>query len=448
MLGDSLKHYYLKAQQHCCPSKFAWNYAQIGILFLPLLPSLGAVAIFVSLLITWQQYRRIINRPLNWGLATIALLLIISTGFAVNLGDAFLGLFNFLPFFLLFAGFSKLIRTPAQLRRMSWLLTITSVPVVIIGLGQLFLNWISPAYLQPLIGWQITLLGNPPGRMSSIFLYANILAGYLVIVFILSLGLLLESYQEFRVKTPNYLTLIFLSTATFGNLIALILTNSRNAWAIAIIACLGYALYQRWRWVIVAVSAISSSILLAAFAPSPFQELLRKIVPAFFWARLTDQLYPDRPLALLRTTQWKFAWDLTIKRPWTGWGLRNFTALYEAKMHLWLGHPHNFFLMLTAEAGIPAALLLCLIVGIVIVRAIIVVAGDRTYPSSDKLILFSYILAFLSVTLFNTVDVTLFDFRLNTLNWILLAALWGVTASFNQTYTINPPLERGGNKES
>ncbi len=427
MLGDSLKHYYLKLQP-----QFAWNYAQIGVILLPLLPSLGALAIFLALLITWQQYRRIIHRPFNWGMATIAALFVISTSFAVNRSDAFLGLFNFLPFFILFAGFRELICTPTQLRRISWLLVITSIPVVTIGLGQLFLGWVTPAYLQPIIGWQVAPLGNPTGRMSSIFLYANILAGYLVIVFILNLGLLLEKYQD-RAKKPNYFTLLFLSIAALGNLTAIILTNSRNAWAIAIIALLGYAIYQGWRWVMIGVSAISCSILLAAYGTSPLQELFRKIVPAFFWARLTDQLYPDRPLASLRTTQWKFAWDLMIERPWTGWGLRNFTALYEAKMHLWLGHPHNFFLMMTAETGIPATILLCLLVGLVIVRAIILVGCDRTHPSPDKLIFFSYILAFLSVTLFNTVDVTLFDFRLNTLNWILLSALWGVTSRFNRT---------------
>jgi O-antigen ligase len=47
----------------------------------------------------------------------------------------------------------------------------------------------------------------------------------------------------------------------------------------------------------------------------------------FLWARLTDQLYPDRPLATLRTTQWQFAGSMAQQRPWTGWGLRNFTPL-------------------------------------------------------------------------------------------------------------------------
>ena len=34
--------------------------------------------------------------------------------------------------------------------------------------------------------------------------------------------------------------------------------------------------------------------------------------------------------------------------------------------------------------------------------------------------------------LFNTVDVTLFDFRLNTLSWLLLAAICGVVYHYQR----------------
>jgi O-antigen ligase len=213
----------------------------------------------------------------------------------------------------------------------------------------------------------------------------------------------------------------------------LILTNSRNAWAIAIFACLAFAVYQGWRWLLAGVAAIAGSILLAAFGPSPIQLWLRQIVPAFFWARLTDQMYPDRPVALLRTTQWQSAWNWTLQRPWTGWGLRNFTPLYQEYMHIWLGHPHNFLLMLTVETGIPAAIFFCgwtfwiIIQGIQLLRKWPFIAGlDRQQITQDKLIFFSFLVAFCACVVFNTVDVSLFDLRLNTLGWLLLSAICGV----------------------
>lgn len=437
MLGASLvllqRHSVAKLQK-------AWNYAQLGLFVLPLIPWLGALSIMLALVSTWQQqFHKIIHRPLNWGLVSIVSLLVITTGFALDRWVAFLGLFNFLPFFGLFAAFSALIQTPAQLRQLAWIMVVTSLPVVIIGLGQLFLDWVSPDQLQAVFGWVIKPKGNPPGRMASVFMYANVLAGYLVIVYILGLGLWIETYQSarqtglsYRTRVTPHLPCLFLSVATIGIFIALILTNSRNAWAIAVCASLAFALYQGWRWLVAGVAGLAGSVLLAAFGPSLVQQWLRAVVPAFFWARLTDQLYPDRPLVLLRTTQWQFAWSLTTQRPWTGWGLRNFTPIYETQMHVWLGHPHNFLLMLTAETGIPTAVFFCGWVSWVIFKGVQVlrnwsIGAVEGRQSQDRLIFFSYLVAFLACVLFNTVDVSLFDLRLNLLGWLLLSAICGVS---------------------
>ena len=224
--------------------------------------------------------------------------------------------------------------------------------------------------------------------------------------------------------------------AVLGNLVALILTNSRNAWAIAICAGIAFAIYLRWHWLTAVVGAIASCVLLAAFGPAPLQQPLRQIVPSYFWQRLTDQLYPNRPVVSLRTTQWQFALKLTQQRPWTGWGLRNFQPLYETQMHAWFGHPHSLYLMLTTETGIPATLLFC---GWVLwifyqgVRLLLNWSSINRRDRQDKLIFFSYLVALLACILFNTVDVTIFDLRLNTLVWIVLSAVAGVT--YHQKYT-------------
>ena len=469
----------MPSSQHPDPSlQASWNYAQLGLLIFPFIPILGALGIFLALVGTWKQkYRTIIRRPLNWGFALLSVILIISAAFAFNRAEAFLGLANLFPFFLLFAAYSQLIQTPNQLRRLAWILVIPSVPVVILGFGQIFLGWATPAQLQGIVGWALEPKGNPPGRMASVFMYANILAAYLQIVFILSLGLWIEEStrqkkhltsspsvpvqkgdslvrprhlsfsflkdwgrrslqnvhsqsqpgNEGKKRDSYWLRWVFLSVAVIGNAIALILTNSRNAWAIVIVSCLAFALYQGWRWLIALVAGVATTVLWAAFGPSPVREWLRTIVPTYFWARLTDQLYPDRPIALLRTTQWKFAWSMTQQRPWTGWGLRNFTPLYEAKMQIWLGHPHSLLLMLTAETGIPATILFFGLVGWVMAQGILLLAKMHfTGLLQNPLIIFSYLVAFGSCTLFNTVDVTLFDLRVNTLGWLLLAAICGV----------------------
>ncbi len=464
-----------------------WNFAQVGVLIFPIIPILGALGIFLGLLGTYKQkFTEILHCPINRGFAILSVLLVISAIFANNRIEAFVGLFNFLPFFIFFAVFSSLIQTPAQLRQLSWLLVISSIPVIILGLGQQFLGWSGIAQLQPIFGWVLEPKGNPPGRMASVFMYANILACYLTIAFILALGLWVEGFErkkeEGRRKkdegrrireTSNELPIpnsqlpipnsqfpipnsqfLFLTFAVVGNAVCLIFTNSRNAWGLAVLAVLAFAFYAGYKKILGAVFSAVGAVFLSAFGPEPVRQYLRIIIPAFFWARLTDEMFPNRPTATLRTTQWEFAWSMTQQRPWTGWGLRNFTPLYQAQMQQWLGHPHSLILMLTAETGIPVTLFFLGLVGWILARGVLLLVNWRSHfpvntqqqeieensiyditnrvicqdvNSGDRLIFFSYLLAFGACTLFNTVDVTLFDLRLNTISWLLLAAISGVS---------------------
>ena len=296
-----------------------WNFLQIGLLLFPIMPGLAALPLVAAILVTLgQQFKAIIRRPLNWGIAVFSLGLVITSTLAFKPSEAFLGLGNFLPFFLLFVAFSELIQTPFQLRRIAWILVIPSVPIVILGLGQLFLNWSVSGSLANFLGCAIAPNGNPPGRMASVFMYANIFAAYLTIAFILALGLLCEkllianrsslianSKENPPLPITHYQSL-FLSIAVVGNAIALILTNSRNGWGIAALAILAFAVYLGWRWLITVVAGVTGTILWSAFGPDPIRQWLRAIVPAFFWARLSDEMFPNRPVALMRVTQWQF----------------------------------------------------------------------------------------------------------------------------------------------
>jgi len=392
------------------------------------MPTVGIVGLLLAVGLVWKQhYRTIGQRPVNWGLAILSSWLLLTCYFANHRAAAFLGLANFLPYFLVFAAFSALIQTPSQLRQLARIWVIGSLPVVILGLGQLFWGWAGAEQLQGVLGWVMQPRGNPPGRMASVFMYANTLAAYLQMVFILGLGLWIERFQAWR-KDGKKLPwqLLLLSLVVLGNAIALFLTSSRNAWAIAFLTCLSFALYLGWRWIGAFVALIMGSILWASFGPEPGRQLFRGMIPTYIWARLSDQLYRDRPVAQLRTTQWHFAWLMTQDRPWMGWGLRNFTPLYEAKMHLWLGHPHNLLLMLTAETGIPATILLFSLVGWILFQGVLLIVRCPSQWHQDRLILFTYLLAFGGCTLFNLVDITLFDLRVNTLGWLLLSAICGV----------------------
>ena len=398
---------------------------------------MGEVGLFVVLVNIWlRQYLQIIRNPLNWGLAILGLWLIVISGLAYKPVESWLGLANLLPFLLLFATLNILIQQPSQLRRLAWLLIIPSLPIVILGIGQLFANWSIPNIL----GWELVSQGVPPGRMSSVFIYTNFLAVYLLIVLNLGLGLWIETYQAWRLpknKQQGWI-LLFLTVILISCAIALILTSSRNAWGIAVLSFTVFALYLGWRWIAWGIITATTVIGWSSFGPSLGREWLRQIVPAYFWARLSDEIYV-RPVETLRITQWQFCWDLIRQRPLTGWGLRNFTPLYQEKMNVWFGHPHSLFLMLTVETGIVGMLFLSVIVGWVMMRGILLVSLNNHQIdkdsvksislSSDRLILVTYLIAFASCISFNLLDVTIFDLRINTIGWILFSAIAGVVLS-------------------
>ena len=400
-----------------------WRIFQLSVLILPLFPAAGAIGLFVVMLgIVRSHYRQIIDYPLNWGLGIFAGWLVVNSFLAANPKEAFLGLANFLPFLALFTAISQLIKHDYQLRRLSWLLILPSLPVVILGLGQLWGNWSTPQWLETILGWGLVPQGEPPGRMSSVFIYANFLAIYLAIAVTLAGGLVIRNKEEETKQSWVFWLLIII---IFFDSLGLIFTSSRNAWGIAFLSFMAFAVYLGWRWLIYAVSSFTTAILWASFLPNLGGNWLRKIVPVFLWGRLSDQMYPDRPVETLRITQWQFCWDLIKDRPLIGWGLRNFTPLYEAKMNVWFGHPHSLFLMLAVETGIAATLLLSAIVAWVMVKSVLLLQ-NWSFQNGDRTIFFSYLIAFTGCILFNLVDVTIFDLRINIIAWILLAALNGM----------------------
>lgn len=466
-------------QKHPNPRlQTAWSLAQWGLIFLPILPTFAAFSLIASLASIWSQnYQKIIKSPINKALGILSILLIGSSALAMDRGEAFLGLINFLPFFIFFATFSTLIQTPNQLRRIAWILVLTSIPVVILGIGQIFWGWQGSFSLHWLFGWSLEPTGNPRatpttmGRMASVFMYANILSCYLLMVFPLAIGLWLEEWiggapnadqtvnnivpppidqddidPRLIVRQPvvsheHKSPLPWLTIAIIGLIIALIFTNARSAWGISILGILAFSIYLGWRWLAIVILTPATLILLSAFGPNSLQQMLRKIVPSFFWARLTDEMYNNRPLASLRTTQWRFAANLIKERPISGWGLRNFTPIYEKQMAYWLGHPHNAFLMLGAETGLPATLLLCAVVGWILTKSTKLFlfwqepeksTNSDNISHDNRLIFFSYLVAFFSCIIFNLTDVSLFDLRLNVLGWLLLASLWGVVTHFSK----------------
>lgn len=478
-----------------------WHWAQLGVLLLPFSPVLGGIAWLVALVWTTRLWGDRWGRDrLYQGGLILAVGMMISASLAAYPGMAWLGLANFLPCFWFFAAVRTFVQSPRQLRHLAQLQVYSAVPIVILGLLALGGLLSGPVNLSVVVQWPLEAGGTPAGRMAAVFAYANVLASYLVVTLGLGLGLGLEAWQRRFFKQsptksptksqtqsqgrslqqsqtqsqqksqtqpqetsqtqspepqpdptqatnpdrpqpppPKPLNGFLLGGAIALQSIGLLLTHSRNAWGVGLLLGLATAVRLRWFWLLWSAVGAVAAVFWAAFG-SVGQGVLQQLVPRFIWARLNDELYGDRPPAELRTSQWQFAWDLTQQRPWTGWGLRNFTPLYETATGFWLGHPHNFFLMLSAEVGLPLTLGFMGFVGWILAQGVMQGRSGlhTTTPRTqtfdpDRAILLTYLLTFGGCILFNCLDVTFFDYRINLTNWLLLGAIAGVSNPYSQT---------------
>jgi O-antigen ligase len=425
-------------------NNFAWQSLQYGILLMPFFTLLSVVALVVAMVFSWQKkINSLIRYRPNQVFGIFIIWLFITCITAFKHKTAWLGTLNFIPLIFFTCSSGIFIQKISQLRTMSWLIVLPSMAIVGLGLGQIFFGWETPSFLYRLdLGWNLTAYGNPQGRMSSIFMYANILGAYLLFVFILGVGLWLDYYMIWRknFNQKGKILLTILSLAIIADFIGIVFSDSRNAWIIAIACCLAFSIYLGHHWLSIIVTSIAAIVAGASWLPHPLSNYLRVIVPSFLWARLSDELYPDRTLASLRTTQWEFALKMMKEHPIFGWGLRNFSHLYQAQWGEWFGHPHNFFIMLLAEIGIPGTLILCGLISWIYIQSIKILINFNTNKkkqSSEHLIFFSYLIAFASCTLFNLFDVTLFNTKINIFDWIILSAIWGIVYNYSQSSVIN-----------
>ncbi|MDJ0511599.1 MAG: O-antigen ligase family protein [Crocosphaera sp.] len=412
------------------------NTLKFGAFLLPFSADFGATALGLVLLFLWKKnYSKILKNSMNLLLGFFLIWLVLVSLLANDPLRSWEGLGNFLPCLLMIASFPIFFNSFLRLYQLAWWLVLTSIPLCFLGFLQLFAGWGTPLFLHSL-GIKLIAYGNPDGRMSSLLMYANTLAFFLVVTFTLSIGLWILHYNRYRQLQKYHFNwqLFLLTVSILFNGIGLILTNSRSAWGLAILAFIAFTVYLRWYWIIVLIAIGILAVSWAAWFPFG-QEIMRQIVPSYFWARLTDDLYDDRYVTALRTTQWGVAWKMMLQRPLWGWGLRNFTIIYQQEMNVWMGHPHNLFLMLLAEIGMIGTLLLSSFVGIILGESVILIRkifqslNDKSIHKKQEqiLLLFTYLVAFSLCIVFNLLDVSIFDLRVNLIGWLLLSAIAGIT---------------------
>ena len=230
-------------------------------------------------------------------------------------------------------------------------------------------------------------------RASGSFDQPNPFGGYLGLLLPLAVGLLLTAWpgrdDEPRVRRRKML--IWLYAAVTGALIAggLLASWSRGAWLGAAVALVVVLVARGGLWLRGALMAIAVVVLvsLAVLGRVPVPDALRERVVDFAADFTTFDVrnieVTDANFAVVeRAAHWQAAWGMFSDHPWTGVGLGNYAQVYpKYALPRWqdpLGHAHNYYLNMAAEAGLPGlvAYLLWVVAGFwIAVRAVRVSRG-------------------------------------------------------------------------
>ncbi|MBT9316774.1 O-antigen ligase family protein [Leptothoe spongobia] len=386
-----------------------------ALVMLPFASYLSLVML-VALMLTALYQRLYPIRQTLWqqGYGLLALGLLISACFAVNPSDAWLQLANFLPYFLLVG----VLATAPRFRPSSLLFTtiaqalvLGSLPFSLAALVEYIVRF--PSIAVQVTDWQmfqwifdVSFAGH---RAHGGLSHPNILSNYLIVVFGLGLGLLLGKLRLQLRQSPQLTLAIATATGLAG--MGIFFTSSRNGLlAEVVLLCVAGYLARRYRWVwflgLAILSTMAMGILLLGFG-----------------GRALDlALFTQDP----RVAAWQIAMNLIHQRPLVGWGLGGFSHQYvpfSVTDHERLFHPHNLWLYLACDTGIPTMVLFCWVIGRAYLTGI-----RRLMLANYNPILLSYLLAFTGCILFALFDVTLFDARINVLSWFLIAAI-GVLAN-------------------
>ncbi len=416
--------------------KITWWLFLAGIIALPY-TTLAAIPIAIGLfLIIRLHVAEIRAARLNQTLTFLSLAILLISLLSVDYLESLVFTVNIFPFFVFFASYQYLFKHPDTLRKLAWVIILASIPMVIIGFGQLWGGWHIDLKAGSAQILDVHKFGMPPGRMSAIFYHANALANYLQLVFTLCMGLWLDIYtlpnRQEQIFKPKF---YFLSCYFAITLLGLILTSARTGWVVTVLSIVSMIIYQKWYLILGTISLLISTIFGAAYAPDPAKTGLRQIVPSYFWARINDEMYPNRPAADTRESIFQFAGQLIAEKPWSGWGLQTFGNLYRARTGLYINHPHNLLLSLSYGLGVPITVFLVMVMAYIFYIA---VRGFHCLPDrwkSARTIVFSYIIAAIGSIGMNMTDITIFVLPLNVMFWSILMAVYAIGKISIQEHT-------------
>ncbi len=409
-------------------SRFGLLSFNIGLFFLFSAPVISVIFILVSLICAYLQTRdNPFNDWINKSFLIVIVLMIASCIFfklfnqEIEFKDNFLeythpliGLFNWIPLFLSFWGFQYYLRTKDHRKMAGISLICSTMPVLLSGIGQYFLNIYGPYnFLNGLIIWYQR--DNQSG-LTSLFNNQNYAGCVLATTWPFFFAAIFN-------KKINLSLGIFSVFLNFLVVLEILLTTSRNSFLGFFIGFFILLIPLRLKKKFFILITIFSSIILNIFAKLFFNFYFPELN---IFSRLNFENFVNDP----RIEIWRSSLVYILKKPIFGWGGNGFSSIWNYKNDQMFLHSHSTPLELSIQYGILTSLILTTVILFLIIKSF----KKIFFENDNKIINFSkdnqfdraWFTGTIIIIFSNTFDILYFDFRINILLWVLLAGLRNV----------------------
>ncbi len=390
----------------------------LGLFLLPSAFTLGSGILLICVIYGIYIGKGYFKDKLNIIFFIAGILLIISAFIHSNFNDyisnyklnhslSWIGLANWIPFFLCFWGFQPFLDCQTKRRRTAFALLAGTLPVIVTGIGQSFFNWHGPMEtLNGLIIWYQRPIEGISG-MTGLFNNPNYTGLWLNLILPFCLAETINSRSN---KLDRVITFLF----SFSFILCTILTNSRAAWIcilLGIVVMFGRKGLKLILPLLIGISIILSCTIYPIFG-NRIQFFLRSIIPNNIWMEFTD-------FQISRLDIWNTAIKKIINFPIFGTGGGSFPDIYMYETGMWKGHAHNLFLELFLSYGIPAGIIILLPIIYLFIFSTKTIFFNKFIKTSifEKAWVISIMLFLFS----QLVDIQYFDGRISITFWILLA---------------------------
>ncbi len=325
-----------------------------------------------------------------------------------------IGLFNWIPYFLVFFGLQIYLKTEVQRIRFAKCLFIGIIPVI---LGLLLQKWFQITgpfiFLDGLIVFYLKPI-EPLGGFAGIFNNPNYTGLWLACSLPFSYAIL-KNHKNKNIK------LTFIVTIIITTIYCILSTNSRNSFLGIIISTV---IMLGIKFLIITLLVFGFLyFLLLEIGTFPFLGSLgvEELLPKHIFNKLFQTNYLSN-IQFPRIDIWSKTIKLIFEKPLLGWGAATFPILYSIRGGIQEAqHTHNMPLEIAQTNGIPAAIILTSFVTYLFLKAFKVVFIKN--KNSESIINKAWTTSFLIIIISHITDVTYYEGRLSLLIWLLMAGL-------------------------